>query len=131
MLPQVAQGVFGLDALANHIELQAVAECDDGFGDYPACLVVLDVPLMVESGMYAVAGLIVVDCPPDEAVRRLVTYRDMSEADARARMARQVSREERLAKADVVIDNAGAPDALDEQIERVWAWIGELAHASS
>lgn len=94
-------------------------------------VVVLDVPLMVESGMYAVAGLIVVDCPPEEAVRRLVTHRAMSEVDARARMARQASREERLAKADVVIDNAGAPEALDEQIERVWAWIEGLPHASS
>ncbi|MBI1843858.1 MAG: dephospho-CoA kinase [Actinobacteria bacterium] len=94
-------------------------------------VVVLDVPLMVESGMYAVAGLIVVDCPPDEAVRRLVTYRDMSEADARARMARQASREERLAKADFVVDNSGAPEALDEQIERVWAWIEGLEHGPS
>lgn len=94
-------------------------------------VVVLDVPLMVESGMYAVAGLIVVDCPPDEAVRRLVTYRDMGEADARARMARQASREDRLAKADVVIDNSGAPEALDDQIDRVWKWIEGLEHASS
>ena len=94
-------------------------------------VVVLDVPLMVESGMYAVAGLIVVDCPPDEAVRRLVIYRDMSEVDARARMARQASREDRLAKADVVIDNAGGPEVLDEQIERVWAWIEGLEHGPS
>lgn len=89
-------------------------------------VVVLDVPLMVESGMYAVAGLIVVDCPVEESLRRLVTYRDMGEADARARMARQASREERLAKADFVVDNAGSPDELDAQIDELWAWIEGL-----
>lgn len=94
-------------------------------------VVVLDVPLMVESGMYPVAGLIVVDCPAEEALRRLVTHRGMGEVDARARMARQASREERLARADVVIDNSGDPDALDEQIERVWAWIATLEPTAS
>ncbi|MGK2958233.1 MAG: dephospho-CoA kinase [Acidimicrobiales bacterium] len=94
-------------------------------------VVVLDVPLMVESGMYAVAGLIVVDVEPEEAVRRLVTHREMNEDDVRARMARQASREDRLAKADVVIDNSGEPDALDDQIEWVWKWIERLEHTSS
>ena len=41
-------------------------------------------------------------------------------------MARQVSREERLAKADFVIDNSGPPEALDEAVDRAWAWIGSL-----
>ena len=36
----------------------------------------------------------------------------MREADARARMARQATREDRLAKADVVIDNSGTPEDL-------------------
>lgn len=94
-------------------------------------VVVLDVPLMVESGMYAVAGLIVVDCPIDEALRRLVTHRGMAEADARARMARQASREDRLARADFVIDNSGSPEELDDQIERVWSWMATLEPAAT
>ena len=53
-------------------------------------------------------------------------HRGMAEADARARMARQVSREERLAKADFVIDNCGTPEDLDEAVERAWAWIATL-----
>ena len=86
-------------------------------------VVILDVPLMVESGMYAVSGLIVVDCPPEEAIRRLVAFRGMSETDVKARMARQASREDRLAKADVVIDNSGTPEELDAQIANIWQWI--------
>ena len=70
-------------------------------------VVVLDVPLLVETGRRGMAGVVVVDAPLDVAVDRLVRHRGMSEADARARMARQASREERRAKADWVIDNAG------------------------
>jgi dephospho-CoA kinase len=52
----------------------------------------------------------------------------MTEEDARARMARQASREERLAKADLVLDNSGPPEALAEAVDRAWAWIGTLPH---
>jgi dephospho-CoA kinase len=89
-------------------------------------VVVLDVPLLVESGRYQAAGVIVVDLDHDLAVERLVRDRGMTEDEARARMARQVSREERLAKADFVIDNAGTPEALDEAVDRAWAWISTL-----
>ncbi len=89
-------------------------------------VVVLDVPLLVESGRYSVAGVIVVDTPPEVAVERLVRDRGMTEDEARARMARQASREERLARADLVLDNSGPPEALDEAVDRAWAWIATL-----
>ena len=76
-------------------------------------VVVLDVPLMVESKRgYPVAALVVVDVDPEVAVRRLVDTRGMREADVRARMARQATREERLARADRVVDNSGSVDDL-------------------
>jgi dephospho-CoA kinase len=89
-------------------------------------VVVLDVPLLVESGRYRASGVVVVDVPHDVAVARLARDRGMPEDDARARMARQVSREERVAKADFVIDNSGTPEALDEAVDRAWAWIATL-----
>ncbi|MBW3645852.1 MAG: dephospho-CoA kinase [Actinobacteria bacterium] len=92
-------------------------------------VLVLDVPLLVEATDYPVAGVVVVDCPVDTAVRRLVGHRGLAEADVRARMARQASREERLARADVVVDNAGPPEALAPQVDRVWAWIQTLPDA--
>ena len=94
-------------------------------------VVVLDVPLLVESSRPRsdLAGLLVVDCPVDVAVERLVRHRGMDEADARARIARQATREERLARADHVIDNAGPPEALPALVERAWAWIGGLPAA--
>src|SRR5436190_114454 len=86
-------------------------------------VVVMDVPLMVEGGRrrYNVGGVIVVDVPVDVAVERLVRFRAMDQADARARIGRQVSREERLAVADRVIDNSGDRESLAAQVDEVWA----------
>jgi dephospho-CoA kinase len=92
----------------------------------PDDIVIMDVPLLVESGRDDMAGTIVVDLPVDEAVRRLVGYRGFTEADARARIGRQVSRTERLARADLVIDNSGDLVALEDEIDRAWAWIAGL-----
>ena len=89
-------------------------------------VVVLDIPLLVESGRYRVSGLLVVDVDPDVAVERLVRFRGMSEADARARMANQVSRADRLAKADWVIDNSRDLAALVDQVDAAWTWIQTL-----
>ena len=89
-------------------------------------VVVLDIPLLVEGGRYAVGGVLVVDTPVDVAVQRLVEHRGMDEADARARISNQVSRDERVAKADFVVDNGRAPADLDAQIDAAWAWIESL-----
>jgi dephospho-CoA kinase len=90
-------------------------------------VVVLDVPLLVEAKRgYPLAGLIVIDVDPDIAVERLVMQRGMTEEDARSRISRQASREERRARADVVIDNRGTPSDLARQVDAVWDWIERL-----
>jgi dephospho-CoA kinase len=97
----------------------------------PDTVVVLDVPLLVESRRdRGTAATVVVDCDPEVAVTRLVGQRGFTEADARARIARQASREERLAQADFVIDNSGSLDELEPQLEACWAWIRTLAPAA-
>jgi dephospho-CoA kinase len=94
-------------------------------------VVILDVPLLVESGRDDMAGLIVVDVDPEIAIARLVEHRGFSEADARARVARQASRAERVAKADLVIDNAGSIADLERQADEAWSWIRERAGDSA
>jgi dephospho-CoA kinase len=85
-------------------------------------IVVHDVPLLAENGR---AGgfdvVIVVDVPPGLQVGRLVSERGMAPDQARARMAAQASREQRLAVADLVIDNSGSLDDLDRRVAEVWA----------
>lgn len=92
-------------------------------------VVILDVPLLVESGWQGMRGTIVVDLHPDVAVERLVQHRGFDETDARNRIAKQATREQRLAKADFVIDNHGEPHELEPEIERAWRWIQELPEA--
>lgn len=91
-------------------------------------VVVLDSPLLAEHPREGMAATIVVDVPIETAVDRLVHQRGMTEADARARIARQISREERLATADRVIDNSGDRAALEAQVDDLWAWLQTLPH---
>jgi dephospho-CoA kinase len=98
-----------------------------------AGVVVLEIPLLVESGRsYGAAAVIVVDCPEDVALRRLVVERGMDEGDARRRMAAQLSRADRLAAADIVIDNSGSPAELSAEVDRMWTALtsptGDVPH---
>jgi dephospho-CoA kinase len=83
-------------------------------------VVVYDVPLLVESGKTGYGFVVVVDVDPEVAVARLVEHRGFDEADARARIANQASREARLAVADVVVDNSGSLAELERQIDDLW-----------
>lgn len=89
-------------------------------------VVILDVPLLVESGWSDMAGTIVVDLHHDLAVERLVKFRGFTEADARKRIDNQVSREKRLEAANFVIDNSDGLDELEVVIDKAWAWIESL-----
>ncbi len=91
-------------------------------------VVVLEIPLLVESGARrpGMAGVMVVDCPVEVAVARVMEQRGMEEEAVRARIAVQATREERLAAADVVIDNSGSRQHLAAEVERAWRWIEGL-----
>jgi dephospho-CoA kinase len=88
----------------------------------PGPVVVHDVPLLAESrGRAGFDVVIVVDVPSEVQLERLVRLRGMAPEQARARMAAQASREQRLAVADLVIDNSGSLTDLDRQVGQVWA----------
>lgn len=93
-------------------------------------LIVLDIPLLIEGITDGLLGIIVVDVPTELAIERLIRYRGFDEADARARIASQVTRDERLAKSDFVIDNSGDLAHLDEQVDRCWRWMQERHRAA-
>ncbi|MBA9006415.1 dephospho-CoA kinase [Thermomonospora cellulosilytica] len=85
-------------------------------------VVVYDVPLLTEnnlSGLYDV--VVVVDVPVETQLERLTGRRGMTEEDARARIAAQATREERLKIADHVIDNSGTLAELDAAVDALWA----------
>ncbi|MFC6285676.1 dephospho-CoA kinase [Nocardioides sp. GCM10027113] len=83
-------------------------------------LVVHDIPLLAETGQASTFdAVLVVDVPEEVQVQRMVHDRGWSEADARARIAAQASREERLAVATHVIDNAGTLEDLRDRVAEV------------
>ena len=89
-------------------------------------IVVLDAALLFDRERQGLVGTVVVDVDPEVAIRRLVAFRGFDEADARKRVAAQMGRSERVAKADRVIDNSGAQNELTPQIDALWQWIDTL-----
>ena len=116
-----------LNAIVHPAVREEVARRMAELRDEGADVVVLAVPLLVETGgAYGVDAVVVVDCPEEIAVRRLVEQRGMDEADVRRRMAAQASRDERTAIADVVIHNDASMDDLEAQADETWEWIQAL-----
>jgi dephospho-CoA kinase len=94
-------------------------ELEDSAG--PAAIVVHDVPLIAENNLASTYDLVVVvDVPPRIQLDRLVRHRGMTREQARARMAAQASRADRLAIAGIVIDNSGSLAELDRPVGDLW-----------
>ncbi|RCG26761.1 dephospho-CoA kinase [Streptomyces diacarni] len=92
----------------------------------PQAVVVHDVPLLTENGLAPLYDrVVVVDASPETQLERLVRLRGMAEEEARARMAAQADREQRLAVADIVIDNDGPLEGLAPRVREVWEQLRE------
>jgi dephospho-CoA kinase len=83
--------------------------------------VVLAVPLLVESGIYRQRcdRILVIDCDEATQVARVIARSGMSEPEVRSILSAQATREVRLAAADDVVDNSGAPEPLPAIVEKL------------
>jgi len=83
--------------------------------------VLVAVPLLVEGGRARerFSRILVVDCPPEIQIRRVMSRSGLERSQVQAIMAAQASRDQRLAVADDVIDNQGELEALHPQIDRL------------
>ena len=122
-----------LNALVHPAVREEVGRRLEALASEPAAadrVVVLVVPLLVETGnRYPTAGVVVVDCPEDLAVRRVVAERGMAEDDVRRRMAAQATRQQRLDAADFVVLNDGTRGDLERQADAAWTWMRGLPPA--
>ncbi len=102
---------------------------DEGVADAArsdACYVLVAIPLLVESGnpRGRADRVLVVDCPEDVQIARVMQRSGLERAQVEAIMAAQATRAARLAAADDVIDNGGGLASLRPQIERLHhAWL--------
>ena len=94
----------------------------------PSGIGVIDAALMIESGGYQrFDKLIVVHCRPEVQLERLMTRDDLSEAEARQRIAAQMSQEEKCKFADYLIDTSDGFAATRHRTEEVLVQLRELA----
>lgn len=114
-----------LNQLVHPVVKRVMNERVESFRDTEK-VVILDIPLLVENPREGLDGVLVVDLDAEIAVKRLVEQRNMSADDARARIAKQATREQRLAIANHVIDNSSDRNALSQKIEIAWSWIKSL-----
>ena len=93
--------------------------------------VILMVPLLIESGDYRgrCQRVLVVDCPEELQLERVIARSGITAAQVRAIMANQVTRATRLAAADDVIDNSGDQAQLRRQVEALHLRYLQLAAA--
>ncbi|WP_405391468.1 dephospho-CoA kinase [Streptomyces sp. NBC_01102] len=118
-----------LNALVHPLVGARSAELERAAG--PDAVVVHDVPLLTENGLAPLYDLVVVvDATPATQLDRLVRLRGMTESDARARMAAQATREQRLAVADLVVGNDGPLEDLEPQVRKVWSELTARAAAA-
>ena len=91
------------------------------------------VPLLLERrGVRSIVDrVLVVDCPEEEQVRRVVARNALSPAEVHAIMATQLDRRQRLVAADDILDNTGTPDAIAPQVLVLDARYRRLAAAGS
>jgi len=118
-----------LEAIVHPAVRRAIAEAVAAHA-HTDDVVVVDSPLLIETGAHEGFPLVVVvTASADARVARLVE-RGMDEADVGARMAAQMPLEEKVALADLVVDNDGTPAELEERVDRLWSDLRRRALSS-
>lgn len=127
---KLGRAVFNIPAVRSKLDellhpcLKAIVEEKIAFWlkteNKPQMLVV-DAALLLEAGWDDLVDEVwVVFCLPDLQLERLRQRDNFSEAEARARLAVQMMPEERQAKADVLLNNAGTKAELRTQVKKLW-----------
>lgn len=87
----------------------------------PDKLVVVDVPLLYESGLSPMfEKVMVVYVPSEVQLERLMNRDGLNRLEAENRIRAQMPIEEKKRLADIVIDNSGSQEKTEAQIEQFW-----------
>lgn len=110
-----------LQRLERIVHPLVIAELQAQASRSAAPVVVYEAVKLMESGMADACDAVwVVTCPREVQVERLMRTRGLSRAEAELRIAAQPPQEEKIARADVVIDNGGTWAATRQQVEQAW-----------
>ncbi|GAV13411.1 dephospho-CoA kinase [Paenibacillus alvei] len=90
--------------------------------DYPERLVVVDIPLLYESGLSEMFdSILVVYVPKSVQLQRLMERDGWSEREAEQRLNAQWSMEKKRELADIIIDNSGSLEDTIKQLDHFWS----------
>jgi dephospho-CoA kinase len=104
-----------------------IAETHKKLAETKAAAAVLVVPLLFESGMDKIVNQRwVVAAPEEELVRRICARDGCDPEHARDRIRSQMSQEEKIARADAVIDNGGSLERTRAAVEEAWNRLEKL-----
>ena len=107
-----------LEAIMHPKIRKEVTDAFDRYQEEPYVIVV--VPLLLETGFGGLIDrVLVIDIPEAEQLRRVSQRDSRSEEESLAIIDRQIKREERLAKADDIIDNSGDPALLPARVAQL------------
>lgn len=99
--------------------------------ELPPAVIVHDVPLLYETGMENEFDLVVVvDAPLEERIRRVRARSGLSAEEVIRRDAAQLPLADKVARADLVVDNAGGPAALEREVARLWELLSSHRRAT-
>ena len=120
------------DRLERALHPLIIARVREAIGGWRGLYGILVVPLLFERGglLSSVERVLVVDCPEELQIRRVVARSGLLPSEVRAIMATQLSRSERLSRADDIIDNSGMPAAIEPQVEELDRRYREFAAAT-
>ena len=111
-----------LNGIMHPLMAGMVQEKIDAFREDGADAVVVEAALLFEAGWDSLVQEVwVTDSPLEVVVGRLAQRNGMSEEEARRRISSQMSRDERLERADFVIDNSGNVETMRKAIDELWA----------
>ena len=89
---------------------------------HPEDIVIFDVPLLIESGWQdATDEVWLVSAPIDERIRRIAMRDGLDEKQAMERISAQMTDEQKAQYADVIIDNGGSLQDLEERVTKLYA----------
>lgn len=95
---------------------------------FPDAVVILDVPLLIETGMQkGVSEVIVVYCPEDMQITRLMVRDNISREEALAKVRSQISIEEKRRYASQFIDNSASKNNTRKQVKNAYDRLKEKA----
>lgn len=129
--PAMGRLVFGdedarrkLEAIVHPLVFERIVDLEEHAAETD--VVVHDIPLLAEGGRAgSFDAVVVVDTPRELQLERMVRDRGWTREDAEARIAAQATRDERLAIATHVIENAGTREDLRTRVAEVYAELVE------